>query len=70
MQDKRAFEELTSGNFEVEAGLSAVAVNARAGMQAGTSGTSASGGLHPSETEQAKTKFYKGMAVLTAGKGG
>lgn len=70
MQDKRAFDEFTSGNFEVEAGLSATAVNARAGVQVGTSGASASGGLHPAETEQAKTKFYKGVAALTAGKAG
>ncbi len=69
-QDKRAYSEFTSGNFEFGAGASAIAVNASAEVKAGSSGASASAGLHPSETEQLETKYFKGMAVLTAGKGG
>ncbi len=70
LQDKRAFEEFTSGNFEFGAGASAIAVNASAEVKAGSSGASASAGMHASKTEQAETGYYKGMAVLTAGKGG
>lgn len=70
MKDRRAYDAFTSGNFEIEAGLSAIAVNAHIGAQAGTSGASASSGLHPSQTEQMETGYYKGLAVLTAGKGG
>src|SRR5258708_2073934 len=37
-EDKRALEEFTNGNFEFEAGVSAVAITAAAGGTAGTSG--------------------------------
>ncbi len=70
LQDERALKEFTSGNFEFGAGASAIAVNASAELKAGSSGASASAGLHSSKTEQAETGYYKGMAILTAGKGG
>lgn len=70
LQDKRAFDEFTTGNFEFGAGASAIAVNASAEVKAGSIGASASAGMHVSETEQAETGYHKGMAVLTAGKGG
>ena len=70
MQDQRAFEDFTSGNFELGAEFNAIAVNARVGAQAGTTGASASSGLHPSETEQVDTGYYRGLAVLTSGIGG
>src|ERR1700759_3078958 len=43
-EDKRALEEFTNGNFEFEAGVSAVAITAAAGRTAGSSGDGASGG--------------------------
>jgi lipid-binding SYLF domain-containing protein len=69
-QDKRAFDEFTSGNFEFAAGVSAVAITAAAGGETGTTGTnvSASGGKKDAATGGAG--YYKGMAVFTIVKGG
>ncbi len=68
-QDKRAFDEFTSGNFEFGAGVSAVAITASAGAEAGTTGTSAgaAGGKKDATTVG---KYNKGMAVFTIVKGG
>jgi len=68
-QDKRAFDEFTSGNFEFGAGVSAVAITAAASGSAGTTGSSAgaSGGKNDANT---RGKYYKGMAVFTVAKGG
>jgi len=68
-QDKRAFDEFTSGNFEFGADVGAVAITAAAGASAGTSGASAgaSGGQKDATTAG---KYYKGMAVFTIVKGG
>ena len=44
LQDKRAFDEFTSGEFEFSAQAEAIAVTASAGAQAGTEGASASAG--------------------------
>jgi lipid-binding SYLF domain-containing protein len=67
--DKRALDEFTSGDFELGADASAVAITAAAGASAGTAGASASA----SSTEKdAKTsgRYYKGMAVFIIVKGG
>jgi lipid-binding SYLF domain-containing protein len=68
-QDKRAFNEFTTGNFEFGAQASAVAVTAGASAAATTAGTSAgaSGGKHDATTVG---KYNKGMAVFTVAKGG
>lgn len=68
-QDKRAFDEFTSGNFEFGAGVSAVAITAAAGAEAGTTGANAnvSGGKKDAATAGA---YHKGMAVFTIVKGG
>ena len=68
-QDKRAFDEFTSGNFEFGAQASAVAITAGASAQAGTGGTSAAAGLHKKDSETAG-KYTKGIAVFTVTKGG
>jgi lipid-binding SYLF domain-containing protein len=69
-EDKRALDEFTNGNFEFEAGVSAVAITAAAGGTAGTSGASAgaSGGKRDATT--VGSSYYKGMAVFTIVKGG
>jgi lipid-binding SYLF domain-containing protein len=69
MEDKRAFDEFTSGQFGFDAGVGAVAITAAAGASAGTSGGSAgaSGGKKDATTAG---KYYKGMAVFTIVKGG
>jgi lipid-binding SYLF domain-containing protein len=68
-KDKRALDEFTSGNFEFEAGVGAVAITAAAGASARTSGTSAgaSGGKKDATTVG---EYHKGMAVFTIAKGG
>jgi len=68
-EDKRAFDEFTSGNFEFGAGVSAVAITAGVSGSTGTTGTSAgaSGGKNDANT---KGKYNKGMAIFTVAKGG
>ena len=70
LEDKRAFDEFTSGNFEFGAQASAVAITAAASAGTGTSGSSAgaSGGQHDAST--VARDFYKGMMVFTVAKGG
>ena len=69
LQDLRAFDEFTSGEFGFGAGVSAVAITAAASASAGTTGASAavSGGKRDATT---RGEFYKGMAVFTIAKGG
>lgn len=69
LQDKRAFDELTSGEFAFGAGVGAVAITASANATAGTTGASAgiSGGKNDAST---RGEYYKGMAVFTIAKGG
>jgi len=71
-EDKRAFDEFTSGNFEFGAQASAVAITAGASAEATTTGTSAgaSGGKNDATTTTAGTGYHKGMAVFTVAKGG
>ena len=68
-QDKRAFDEFTSGQFEFSAQATAVAITAGASAQAGTGGTGA--GASASKND-AKTSggYQKGMAIFTVAKGG
>lgn len=68
-EDKRAFDEFASGNFEFGAQATAVAITAGASAQAGTTGPSASASgtqYHAKNIAQ----YYKGMAVFTVAKGG
>ena len=69
-QDKRAYDEFTSGNFEFEATVQAVAITAGAQAQAGTTGASAGASAGPKTGVQAKTEYFKGMATFVQAKGG
>ncbi len=69
-QDKRAYDEFTSGNFEFDAKMSAVAVTAGAQAQAGSSGKSASATAGPKTGAQAETAYNSGMATFVHAKGG
>ena len=69
-QDKRAYDEFISGNFEFDATAQAVAITAGADAQAGTSGVSAGASAGPKTGIQAKTKYYKGMATFVHATGG
>jgi lipid-binding SYLF domain-containing protein len=71
LEDERAFNEFTSGNFEFGAKASAVAITAGASASAGTSGTSAgaSGGKNDATTKS-RTGYEKGVASFSIIKGG
>ncbi len=69
-EDKRALEEFTNGNFEFEAGVSAVAITAAAGGTAGTIGASAGASGSKKDATTVGSSYYKGMAVFTIVKGG
>lgn len=65
LQDKRAYDEFTSGSFEFGAQASAVALTLGTSAQAGTSGTGAAAG-----SKQAEAHYVSGYAVFTLAKGG
>jgi lipid-binding SYLF domain-containing protein len=68
-QDKRSFDEFTSGNFEFGANAGAVVITAAASGSASTSGAtgSASGGKKDAATAG---QYHKGTAVFIIAKGG
>ena len=69
-EDKRAFDEFTSGEFEFDAGVSAVAITAGAQAKVGSEGATAGASAGPATGTQAPTTYRKGMAVFVQAKGG
>ena len=69
-EDKRAYDEFTSGGFEFDAGVSAVAITAGAQAKAGTQGVTAGASAGPATGAQAKTSYHKGIAVFVHALGG
>lgn len=69
-EDKRAYDEFTSGNFEFDATAQAVVITAGANAQVGTAGSSAGASAGPKTGVQAKTSYTKGMATFVHAKGG
>jgi lipid-binding SYLF domain-containing protein len=69
-EDKRAYDEFTSGNFEFDATAQATAITAGASAQAGTGGVSAGASAGPKTGVQAETNYVKGMATFVHAKGG
>ena len=69
-EDKRAYDDFTSGNFEFDATASAVAITAGAQAKAGTEGTTAGASTGPASGAQAATDYRKGMAIFVHIKGG
>jgi len=69
-EDKRAYDEFTSGEFEFDASASAVAITAGAQAKAGTGGATAGASAGPATGKQAKASYRKGMAVFVHTKGG
>ena len=69
LEDKRAFDEFTSGKFEFSAEAQAVVATAGASAKGSTTGSSASAS---GSKEDAKTAggYYKGMATFQVAKGG
>lgn len=70
LEDKRAFIDFTSGEFEFDASASAVAITAGAQAKAGTQGATAGASAGPATGTQAETDYRKGMAVFVHTKGG
>jgi len=68
-EDKRAFDEFTSGSFEFGAQASAVAITAGVSAGAGTTGA-ASGASATKRDAVTSGDYYKGMATFTIIKGG
>jgi lipid-binding SYLF domain-containing protein len=69
-EDKRAYDDFTSGNFEFDASASAVAITAGAQASAGTTGATAGASAGAQTGEQAHTSYYKGTSVFVHTKGG
>ena len=68
-EDKRAFDEFTSGNFEFSAQAQAVVIKTGASAQTSTAGSSVGASSGKGATKTAG-EYYKGMAVFTVAKGG
>lgn len=69
-EDKRAYDEFTSGSFELDATASAVAITAGAQASAGSTGASAGVSSGPSTGEQLGATYVKGLAIFVHAKGG
>ena len=69
-EDKRAYDDFTSGEFEFDAAASAVAITVGAQAKAGTEGASAGASTGSATGKQAKANYRKGMAVFVHTKGG
>jgi len=69
-EDKRAYDEFTSGEFEFDATASAVAITAGVQAKAGTEGATAGASAGPATGKQAQASYHKGMAVFVHTKGG
>lgn len=69
LEDRRAFDEFTSGDFSFSGNVSAVAITAGASASAGTEATEAgaSGGKKDATTAG---RYQRGVAVFTIAKGG
>ena len=71
MQQILTTDQLTSGNFEFGAGVSAVAIKSGASGSVGTAGATASASSGSGKTGAGTAGNYrKGMAVFTIAKGG
>lgn len=69
-QDQRAYNDFTSGTFELDANASAVAITAGVQAKAGTNGSTAGMSAGPNTSRQANTRYYKGIAVFVQATGG
>ncbi len=69
-EDKRAYDEFTSGGFEFDATAQAIAITAGAEAKAGTAGSTAGASAGPKTGVQAETGYHKGMVTFVHSKGG
>jgi len=69
-EDKRAFDEFSSGNFEFGAQATAVAITAGASAGTSTAGGATAGASGGQNDATTRGSYTKGMAVFTVAKGG
>ena len=69
-EDQRAYDEFTKGAFNFDFNASAVAITVGAQASAGSLGSTAGASVGPATGSQARTNYYKGMAVFIHAKGG
>ena len=69
-EDKRAYDEFTSGGFEFDATAQAIVITAGAEAKAGTTGNTAGASAGPKTGVQAETGYHKGMGTFVHSKGG
>lgn len=69
-EDKRAFDEFTTGNFEFGADASVVAITAGANASTSTTGSSAGTSAGKNDASISATGYHKGMAIFSVAKGG
>lgn len=69
-EDKRAYDEFTSGEFAFDAAASAVAITAGVQVKMGTQGSTAGASAGPATGGHLETDYTKGMAVFVHAKGG
>ncbi len=69
-EDKRAFDEFTSGNFEFGADAAVVAITAGANASTSTTGSSAGASGGKNNASISAAGYYKGMAIFSVAKGG
>lgn len=69
-EDKRAYDEFTSGEFAFDAQASAVAITAGVQAQAGSTGGTVGASAGPKTGTHARTDYRKGMAIFIHAKGG
>lgn len=70
LEDDRAYNEFTSGSFEFDANLSAVAITAGAQARIGSMGPTAGASAGPATGIQAGHSYRKGMAAFVHAKWG
>jgi lipid-binding SYLF domain-containing protein len=72
LENQKAYDNFTSGNFEFSAAASAVAVTTSVQAQAGTGGGASAGASTNAKVggSQAKVNYVDGMLVFVLGKGG
>lgn len=68
-EDKKTFEEFSSGNFEFSADAGAVVITASASGSASTTGTSGTASTGKKDADTVG-KYRKGTAIFTIAKGG
>lgn len=69
-EDKRAYDDFTSGTFEFDAAASAVMITVGAQAKTGTEGATAGASAGPATGTQARTGYRKGMAIFVHAIGG